>query len=140
MRTKFHVSTSSRLPVFCCLVSILLAALACARPNTNASNDNARNANSSQPSSSVTVTTPESATNGQIEVASTPPGAMIILMEMNDGVAGAPQVKGSTPATISVKPGTYTVHLERAGNKPYQKEVKVEANKTARLNARLPRA
>ena len=137
MRREFHVAASSRLPVFCCLVSILLAALACARPNTNASNGNA---NSSQPSSTVTVTTPESATNGQIEVASTPPGATIIIIEMIDGAAGAPQMKGSTPATISLKPGTYTVHLERAGNKPYQKEVKVEANKTARLNARLPRA
>jgi hypothetical protein len=135
MRREFHITTLSRLPLLCCLASILMVALACARPNTSAGNENARNANASQPA--ATVTTPESATNGQIEVTSTPPGAMIILIEITDGATGAPQVKGSTPATISVRPGTYAVALEKTGSKPFQKEVKVEANKTTKVNARL---
>jgi hypothetical protein len=137
MRREFHVSTILRLAIFCCLASVLLAACACAGPNTSSGNGNAGNAGSPQPAPSVIVATPESATNGQIEVVSTPPGATIILIDMSDGGAGQPQIKGSTPATISVKPGTYAVTLEKPGHKAYQKEVKVEANKTARLNARL---
>lgn len=137
MRRDFHVATSSRLPVFCSLVSALLLALACAGPQTGAGNQNAGNSNAAQPTPSVSVTTPESVNDGQIEITSTPPGATIILIETGPGYAGQPQVKGATPATISVKPGTYEVALEKPGHKHFQKEITVEANKTARVNARL---
>jgi len=137
MRRQLHRMILSRLPIFCCLVSVLLASLACAGPQTGAGNQNAGNANTSQPTPSVSVTTPESVTNGQIEVTSTPPGATIILIETGPGYAGQPQVKGATPATISVKPGTYDIALEKPGHKHFQKEIKVEASKTARVNARL---
>lgn len=140
MRREFHVSTSSRLPVFFCLVSILFGTLACGGTRTNSGNENAANSNAAQPAPSAPGATEESAANGQIEITSTPPGAMVILIEIGEGYAGAPQVKGSTPTTISVKPGAYEVALEKTGHKHYQKEVKVESNKTVKLNARLPRA
>lgn len=137
MRRELRAAISSRLPIFCCLASALLVALACGEPQTGAGNQNAGNANAAQPAPTVSVTTPESVTNGQIEITSTPPGATIILIETGPGYAGQPQVKGATPATISVKPGSYEVALEKAGHKHFQKEIKVEASKTARVNARL---
>ncbi|HYP29353.1 MAG TPA: PEGA domain-containing protein [Blastocatellia bacterium] len=140
MRREFHASALSRLPVFICLVSVLFSAPACDRTRTNSGNEHAANSNAAQPAPSPPGAAEETAANGQIEIVSTPPGAMVILIEIGDGFAGPPQVKGSTPTTLSVKPGAYEVALEKTGHKHYQKEVKVEANKTVKLNARLPRA
>lgn len=75
---------------------------------------------------------------GSIEVASTPPGASVLLISVDDGGAGEPQQRGVTPTTInSVYPGKYTVHLEKPGYRYYQKNVEVKANAAARVTATL---
>jgi hypothetical protein len=77
---------------------------------------------------------------GSIEVSSTPSGARVLLVAVDEGGAGEPQPRGVTPTTITgVYPGTYTVDLEKPGYRFFQKNVVVQANSTAKVNAALRR-
>lgn len=123
----------------------LVAFAACATPpaeeNKNATT-NARSqadGNSSQPKV-ANEGTPASQHEGtgSIEVKSDPPGAQVILIENDDAGAGAPKPRGVTPTTLTdLAEGKYTVHLERPGYKYFQKNVKVMADKTVKITAKL---
>ena len=78
---------------------------------------------------------------GGIKVGSRPMGATIILLSEDEGGGfGKPQVRGSTPTTITdVAPGKYTVHLELNGYKAFQKSIEVKADQTASVTADLKR-
>ena len=75
---------------------------------------------------------------GTIEIESTPTGAAVILIRSEDGSAGNPERKGSTPLTITgVAPGQYSIDLEKTGFKSFQKDVDVKENKTLKIRATL---
>jgi PEGA domain-containing protein len=75
---------------------------------------------------------------GGIEVTSTPPGARVLLVSVDEGGAGEPQPRGVTPTTITgVYPGKYTVDLEKPGYRFFQKDVVVKENGTAKVKATL---
>jgi hypothetical protein len=75
---------------------------------------------------------------GSIEVTSTPPGARVLLVSVDDGGAGEPQPRGVTPTTITgVYPGKYTVDLEKPGYRFFQRDVVVKENVTAKVKATL---
>ena len=78
---------------------------------------------------------------GGIKVGSRPTGATIMLISEDEGGGfGRPQVRGSTPTTITdVAPGKYTVHLELNGYKAFQKSIDVKADQTASVTADLKR-
>jgi len=77
---------------------------------------------------------------GTIEIESTPPGAAVILIREEDGSAGNPERKGSTPLTITgVTPGKYSIDLEKTGFKSFQKDIDVKENKTLKIVANLKR-
>lgn len=78
------------------------------------------------------------AMTGSIEISSTPPGARVLLVPIDEGGASEPQPRGVTPTTITgVSPGKYTVDLEKSGYRFFQKDVVVKANSTARVKATL---
>jgi len=92
------------------------------------------NANKAAPASSVIT----SKSGGTIQIESIPPGAAVILIREEDGSAGAPERKGSTPVTITgVAPGRYSIDLEKTGFKSLQKDVDVKENKTVKISANL---
>jgi hypothetical protein len=77
---------------------------------------------------------------GSIDIESTPPGAAVILIRQQDGSAGNPERKGSTPVIITgVAPGQYSIDLEKTGFKSFQKDVEVTENKTLKVRANLKR-
>jgi hypothetical protein len=62
----------------------------------------------------------------------------VLLIATDDDTASEPQQKGSTPTTITgVKPGKYTIDLEKPGYRFYQKEITVKRGATARVVATL---
>jgi len=78
--------------------------------------------------------------SGVIDVTSTPPGAAVILVRVDEGGSGNPERKGATPVTIrGVAPGKYSVTLEKTGFKFFQKEILVNENKTVKIAANLKR-
>jgi len=94
------------------------------------------NANKAKASPAATA----SPAGGSIDVTSTPPGAAVILVRVDEGGSGSPERKGSTPVTISgVAPGKYSVTLEKSGFKFFQKEIVVKENKTSKIAANLKR-
>jgi hypothetical protein len=96
----------------------------------NAAQGNSSAAKSSQP--------PNQSTTGSIEVNSVPPGAKVLLVSTEGGIAGEPQPKGLTPTTITgLEPGKYTVDLEKPGYKFFQKEVVVKEGTTTKVSASL---
>ena len=102
------------------------------QPSVNA---NTAPANSSQPKAAQQ---PDNSTTGTIEVTSVPPGARVLLIATGDDTASEPQSKGSTPTTINgVKPGKYTVDLEKQGYRFYQKEITVKKGSTVKIAATL---
>ena len=125
------------------VVSVLAIAAACAptAANKNQTNGSANpqtsaNANAPQPVSS-TDKKPEQTGTGNIEVISTPPGAKVILISLDEEGA-EPQQKGSTPTTLTGIPaGKYTVDIEKNGYKFFQKNIKVIDNKTVQVSASL---
>lgn len=126
------------------LLAASLALLACSTPPTNSNqrntNSNSSQSNASQSSSSQNKPVQQSTTTGSIEVDSVPPGASVLLVSTDEGGAGEPQRKGSTPTTITgLSPGKYTVDLEKTGYKFSQKEVTVKSGSTTRVNATLKR-
>jgi hypothetical protein len=121
------------------LVGVIVAiqmACAPAPQNTNQPSANANTAptNSSQAKNAQ----PDNTSTGIIEVTSVPPGARVLLIATDDDTANEPQSKGSTPATITgVRPGKYTVDLEKQGYRFYQKEVTVKKGTTVKVVASL---
>lgn len=132
-------------PVFACSLAALVSGAACTRPTANqnapatANTNQPANGNLSQQQRAATTATPApDPASGSIKVTSTPPGAVILLISETDGSAGAPQRKGSTPATLTqIEPGSYTIALEKPGYKAFQKEIKVDASKTVNVTATL---
>ncbi len=123
------------------LLVVVNAALliACTNPPTANSNQPAANANTAPPASSqAKPQQPDTSTTGSIEVTSVPPGARVILIATGDDTASEPQSKGSTPTTITgVRPGKYTVDLEKTGYRFFQRNVEVKAGKAVKINATL---
>jgi len=106
-----------------------------ANTNQPSVNANATPSNSSQAKPSEQ---PNQSTTGTIEVTSVPPGARVLLISTDDDTAGEPQQKGSTPTTIiGVKPGKYTVDLEKAGYRFFQKDITVKKGSSVKISATL---
>ena len=75
---------------------------------------------------------------GSIEVTSTPAGARVLLVSVDEGGAGEPQPRGVTPTTVTgVYPGKYTIDLEKPGYRFFQKDVVVKENATSKVKATL---
>jgi PEGA domain len=134
-----------RIPILFFLAGSCLIETACTSATPANGNQHIGNANST-PSNVAQATSPAAkpsqqpnqSTTGSIEVSSTPPGAKVLLVSTEGGLAGEPQPKGLTPTTITgLEPGKYTVDLERPGYRFYQKEVTVKAGSTAKVNATL---
>lgn len=125
------------------LFAASMTTLACStQPASNNANARVANSNaqasSAQSNASRNKPSEQSAAAGSIEVNSTPPGAKILLVSIDESGAGEPQTKGLTPTTISgLSPGKYTVDLEKPGYKFFQKEVTVKAGTTAKVTASL---
>lgn len=108
--------------------------------NAPASNTNAQTSAGSavSPSRNANQPTAVPTGTGSIEVTSTPPGARVLLVSVDEGGAGEPQPRGVTPTTITgVYPGKYTVDLEKPGYRFFQRNVVVKENVTAKVNAKL---
>lgn len=117
-----------------------LTAVACTHispPSNNPGNANQNTSQSKAANENVTAR-PEQKSTGSIDVTSTPPGARVLLVATDEGGAGEPQARGLTPITISgLKPGKYTVDLEKPGYRFFQKDATVKEGKTVRINATL---
>ena len=126
----------------------LAATMACtASPTTgnnnqtggNTSTQPSANSNAAQSQSTADNAAPkaEQAGTGSIEVKSAPPGARVILISLDEEGA-QPEQKGSTPTTLTGIPvGKYTIDIEKPGYKFYQKNIKVQENKTVQVSAPL---
>jgi hypothetical protein len=107
--------------------------------NGNANLQTSGNANMPQAEATADKATakPQQTGTGNIEVRSTPPGARVILISLDEEGA-EPQQKGLTPTTLTGVPaGKYTVDVEKPGYKFYQKNIKVVENKTVPVSASL---
>jgi hypothetical protein len=95
------------------------------------------------PSSSPTPTSspkPVKPSGATIQVNSNPAGAAVLLISTEEGGAGMPEPKGTSPVTITgVAPGKYTVHLEKGGYRYFQKEVTVKEGASITVSANLQR-
>lgn len=128
------------------LITFLVAACTAVKPGADGkspspnTNQPAANLNASQAraaNDNAAAKTPQGLT-GSIEVTSTPPGARVLLVLIDEGGASEPQPRGVTPTTITgVYPGKYTLDLEKPGYRFFQKNVVVKANSTAKVNAAL---
>ena len=134
---------ASRLLTILLLVLSVAVQMACstappANTNQPKANQQAANANTPPANTSASKSAPDTSTTGSIEVTSVPPGARVLLIATDDDTASEPQQKGSTPTTITgVRPGNYTVDLERSGYRFFQRSVKVSAGKTVKISATL---
>lgn len=114
------------------LASALLATTACNQPVGTSNNDGTKAANSATPSQSTG--NKSNSSMGAIKIGSRPSGATVMLMADEGGEAGKPQIRGTSPTTITdLAPGKYTVHLELKGYKSFQKSVEVKAGETVPL-------
>lgn len=111
--------------------------------NASSANSNGQQAAGSTTSPSKNSNEPPAAKmapagTGSIEITSTPAGARVLLVSIDEGGAGEPQPRGVTPTTITgVYPGKYTVDLEKPGYRFFQKDVVVKENITAKVKANL---
>jgi hypothetical protein len=116
----------------------MVTACATAPPaNTNqpSVNANATPSNSSQAKASEQ---PNQSSTGTIEVSSLPPGARVLLISTDGDIAGEPQPKGVTPTNLTgVRPGKYTVDLEKTGYRFFQKDITVKKGSTVKISATL---
>jgi hypothetical protein len=102
------------------------------QPAANSNKSQAKTANDNASTGTAQAVT------GSIEVTSTPLGARVLLVLIDEGGASEPQPRGVTPTTIAgVSPGKYTVDLEKPGYRFFQKDVVVKANTTSKINAAL---
>ncbi|MFY9610891.1 MAG: PEGA domain-containing protein [Blastocatellia bacterium] len=129
----------------------LLAACTASQPESGAARtSNAAAANTNAQSSAGSAVSPSRNSNeppaskmaqtgtGSIEVTSTPAGARVLLVSIDEGGAGEPQPRGVTPTTITgVYPGKYTVDLEKPGYRFFQKDVVVKESVTVKVKATL---
>ena len=124
----------------CFAVAIVTAGCATREPSGNTNKNSSANINAS-PSKTAAVPPPAKTSQpgiGSIEVSSTPSGARVLLVAVDEGGAGEPQARGLTPTTITdVYPGKYTVDLEKPGYKFFQKDVVVKANSSTKISANL---
>jgi hypothetical protein len=132
---------SYRLLILACFaVAIATAGCATREPSGNTNKNSSANINASPPKTAAEappVKTSQPGT-GSIEVSSTPSGARVLLVAVDEGGAGEPQARGLTPTTITdVYPGKYTVDLEKPGYKFFQKDVVVKANSSTKISANL---
>jgi PEGA domain-containing protein len=105
--------------------------------NTNTQTSGNSNEARSQSSADKSAPKAEQAGTGSIEVRSSPPGARVILISLDEDGA-EPQQRGSTPTILTGVPvGKYTIDIEKPGYKFYQKNIKVEENKTVEVSAPL---
>ena len=114
----------------------------CTQPQPDLNAQNANSAPRTEPAAPLILPQGQSKPGlGGIKVGSRPMGATIILIsEDENGVSGRPQVRGSTPTTVTdITPGKYTVHLELNGYKAFQKSVDVKADETVSVTADLKR-
>lgn len=114
--------------------------MACAPAPPANTNQPSVNANSTPSNSSQTKASehPSQSTTGTIEVISVPPGARVLLIATDGDTAGEPQLRGTTPTTITgVQPGKYTVHLERPGYRSFQKDITVRKGSSVKISATL---
>jgi len=109
------------------------------RTQTSSNQSNSNNASQEQKTANRNSgTQSQPLSGGSIEVTSSPAGARVLLVDSDEGGAGEPQARGVTPLTITgLKPGKYTVDLERQGYKFFQKEVTVKTGATVKVNAAL---
>jgi len=123
-----------------CLGASFAIHTACATAPPATSNQPSANANAglSNSSQSKPAEQPNQSATGTIDVSSTPPGAQVLLIATDEGAAGEPQRKGTTPTTITgVQPGKYTVDLEKPGYRFFQKEIVVKQGVTTKISATL---
>lgn len=113
--------------------------MGCAKAPLGNANQPSANANTAPVNSSSTKPAqPDNKTTGSIEVTSTPPGARVLLIATDEDTAGEPQSKGLTPTTITgVRPGKYTVDLEKQGYKFFRKEITVKRGSAVKITATL---
>ena len=131
------------------LILTLLSMLGAACSDRQPAGDGKSPANANQPAANSNLSQSKAANEnasaitaqamtGSIEVTSTPPGARVLLVAIDEGGASEPQPRGVTPTTITgVSPGKYTVDLEKSGYRFFQKDVVVKANTTAKVKAAL---
>lgn len=118
-------------------VAIQMACATAPPANTNQPSVNANTAPSNS-SQAKPAQQPDKSASGSIEVTSAPAGARVVLIATDEDTASEPQSKGVTPTTITgVKPGKYTIDLERPGYRFFQRSVEVKAGKTLKINATL---
>ena len=137
------MNLSYRLLILACFaVAAATAGCATREPsgNINTNKNSSANINASPPKTAADA--PPAKTSrpgtGSIEVSSTPSGARVLLVAVDEGGAGEPQARGLTPTTITdVYPGKYTVDLEKPGYKFFQKDVVVKANSSTKISANL---
>jgi hypothetical protein len=111
------------------LASVLLATAACTQVANNSNSESSKPANNTTASQNAGNKTDSS--TGSIKIGSRPPGATVLLIADEGGEAGKPQMRGTSPTTITdLVPGKYTVHLELKGYKSFQKSVEVKAGET----------
>jgi PEGA domain-containing protein len=135
----------SRLLTILLLVLGVTVQMACSTAppaNSNQPKANQQPVNANTPpanaSANKSATGSNNSTTGSIEVTSVPPGARVLLIATDEDTASEPQQKGSTPTTITgVKPGKYTVDLEKPGYRFFQRSVKVSGGKTVKISAPL---
>jgi len=100
-----------------------------------------RPASSNADKSSANANTPKTAakpTGGTLQITSAPPGASVVLIPNDEGGAGTPQPRGSTPLLITgVTPGKYTVDIEKTGYKYFQKDIHLKDGQTIKIDAPL---
>jgi hypothetical protein len=129
-------------------LALCLLALATCKPATPANSNNQGNrnqnaqANLNQPSNTNAPrveSKPPAPGPGtaNIEIASNPPGADVILVPMNEDGASPPKSYGRTPTTVNVPVGTYMVNLEKSGYNYFQRKVEAKNGKTERVKATL---
>lgn len=125
--------------VWLTLVALSLAVLSgCARPSETANKEGSQ-PSAAQPSTPAILPKDQSKPGlGSIKVGSRPTGAAILLISEEGADGGRPQLRGSTPTTVTdVVPGKYTVHLELRGYKAFQKIVEVQPDQTVTVTADL---
>lgn len=130
------------------LGSSLFSGCTANQPGSGAGNASAANSNGQQAAGSTASPSKNSnepagaktaqAGTGSIEVTSTPAGARVLLVSVDEGGAGEPQPRGVTPTTVTgVYPGKYTIDLEKPGYRFFQKDVVVKENATSKVKATL---
>jgi hypothetical protein len=140
MERTYMKRSKAIIAVFITMTAIGLLA-SCGSPGTESKVQPAATQPASTPASRTSPSVspkPVRPSGGTIQVNSNPPGAAVLLISTDEGGAGMPEPKGTSPVTITgVTPGKYTVHLERSGYRYFQKEVTVKDGASVTVSANL---